>query len=178
MCMFLLKTLPAILCIHLLSGCHTHERFPGNTNIDYLQPLSLRKYNAIEILPIQFDEEVDPYISKLCQKTIFNTILGSNFFQVINGSPRYSTYMPNSKNTVLLESKVLQYEVGKEAPVGEGMTTALLKIKINFLDALDRSQSVGEIVCTIEANQPIVGLTLEHLRIALEENLKMAIYGV
>lgn len=175
--MRLVNCLILVGCFYCVTGCQTNKRFPGETSIQYLSPLSLRTYNAIQIEPIQSDPSIDALIQKLCQKTIFNTIISGNFFSIINGFPRYSTYIPSAQKIVVLKSNLLKYEVGNEAPVGEGMTTALLTIQLEFIDKNNPSQSLGKMICTMEANQPIVGIALERFRIALEDNLKMAIYG-
>ena len=175
--MRLVKYLTLLTCLYALIGCQANKRFPGETLVEYLHPLSLRAYNSIEIKPLQSDPSIDPLVQKLCQKTIMNAIISGDFFKVINGSPRYSTYMPSEQQVVILKSTLMKYEVGNEAPIGEGMTTALLTIQLEFLDKQNLSRSLGSMVFNIEANQPIVGIALERFKIALEDNLKMAIYG-
>lgn len=161
-----------------LVGCRTPERFPGQTEAVYPQPLSLHGYNAVEVFPVKAEGDVPPHIVGLCQKTILNTIIASDFFDVINRSPRYSTYMPKVVRTVQMRATVLSYTIGEKAPIGDEMTTAKLVLKVQFQDATDPRLQVGEVIFNLESNQPMVGLTLERLRLALEDALETSLRGI
>lgn len=151
-----------------LSACKTEPIKGPSTQAIFAEPLSLKPYSEVEIVPFQSQIEASEQTLATLFRMSRSALVNADCFKAINGLRRYASANTGEEKTVLITPTLISLDTQAASPS--------LTIRYHFQDKQTHA-SIGIIELTGHGGDAGLSSAMQRLTLAFQESIRLSVLG-